>query len=339
MSNPDWTTVHPDFNRDRWGRPLIIPRGGGKPIPYKRVTKYVDVIADKYLLTNWHKRQVAVGLSQRDDLRLSALAHLDDKKELDRIAEQAMQYAKSSAAATQGTAFHTLTDIIDRGGDLPAGLPDNVIRTLDAFREATSCLKVVAIETKCVLDTHEVAGTPDRIYEYGGERYIGDTKTGKITFGAQKIAAQLAVYARSSLYDVATGERTIHEASANRGIVMDVDLEKCTVDLVWIDLEAGWHSVMVARDVWRQRALDKYENLTAPFGTPARPSLHQEKKGEARAAEIAQGTHDRLTALIKGCQTGDQVRALWADHAAEWTDALTAVAADHIRSLGEAVAS
>lgn len=332
----DWTEVQPDFTRDRYGRPLIIPQGGGKPVPYRRVTSYVDVIADKYRLQNWHKRQVAIGLAQRDDLRLSTLAHLDDNNELDRICQQAMDYAKSSAAATQGTAFHTLTDLIDRGGDLPAGLPTNVVKTLDAFREATAPLKVVAIETKTVLDTHQTAGTPDRIYEYGSERYIGDTKTGKIIYGTQKIAAQLAVYARSWLYDVTTGERTAHGASCNRGIVMDVDLEACTVTPVWIDLEAGWQSVMVARDVWRQRALDKYKALTEPFGEPARPSLHAEKKDAARAAEIAAGVTADLAARIRGCQTADQVRALWADNAAAWNDQLTAIAKQHIAGLAVA---
>lgn len=337
---PDWTAVHADFNRvqsgPNKGKPLIIPADGGKPKPYRRMTSYVDVIADKYLLQNWHKRQVAIGLAQRDDLRLSALAHLDDKRELDRICESAMQYAKSSAAATQGTAFHTLTDIVDRGGDLPTGLPDNVLRTLDAFREATAPLKVVAIETKTVLDTHEAAGTPDRIYEYAGERYIGDTKTGKITFGTQKIAAQLAGYSRSWLYDVETGARTAHGCSTNRGIIMDVDLDACTVQLVWVDLEAGWSSLMVARDVWRQRSLDKYDRLTKPFGDPARPSLHQEKKDEAKVAQAADVERRRILSLIENSPTADVVRAVWAANEAAWDDELTAAARKHIESLGVA---
>jgi hypothetical protein len=40
--------------------------------------------------------------------------------------------------------------------------------------------------------------------EYGGKRYIADLKTGSIEWGTLKIAAQLAVYARSHTYDVAT---------------------------------------------------------------------------------------------------------------------------------------
>ena len=132
-----------DFDRDRYGRPLITPANGGKAVPYRRCTSYVDVNADKYGLQQWEKRQVAIGLAQRDDLRLSVLAHLDDNKALDAACKDAKEYALAGAKATKGTAFHALTDIADRGGDLPAGLPANVLRTLDAFREATRDLKVV----------------------------------------------------------------------------------------------------------------------------------------------------------------------------------------------------
>jgi hypothetical protein len=322
-----------DFDRDTWKRPLIIPQGGGKPIAYRRCTSYVDVLADKFKLQQWDKRQVAIGLAQRDDLRLSVLAHLDDKTALDRACNDAKEYALASAAATKGTAFHSLTDIVDSGGDLPSGLPENVVRTLEAFREATKALKVVAIEPKSCLDVYRVAGTPDRIYEYNGERYIGDTKTGTIRFGTQKIAAQLAVYARSWLYDVKTGSRTAHDASTSRGIIMDVDLDACTVDLVWIDLEAGWEAVKVAKSVWDQRALDKYDRLTKPFGEPDRPSLRLEIRDEARTAEAVAADRDRIATLIHNCDTADLVRGVWESNAEVWTDDLTTIAREHIAGL------
>lgn len=327
------TTVPTDFERDRWKRPLIIGPNGGKAVAYRRCTSYVDVLADKFNLQKWDKRQVAIGLAQRDDLRLGVLAHLADKNELDKLCEAAKEYALASAAATKGTAFHSLTDIIDMGGELPAGLPDNVIRTLEAFREATSVLKVVAIEPKSCLDTHKVAGTPDRIYEFEGERYIGDTKTGNIQFGCQKIAAQLAVYSRSWLYNVKTGERTAHGCSTSRGIVMDVDLEACTVEPRWVDLEAGWEAVQVAKAVWDQRALDKHDRLFSPFGAPARPSLRLEKLDDTKAVEQAEAEQARIRKLIDNCATADLVREVWASNEASWTDALTEYAKGRIATL------
>lgn len=337
-----------DFKRDRWSRPLIVPRGGGKPVPYKRCTSYVGVLEDRYNLELWMKRMTLLGAAEREDLRISALAHKDDKAHLNRLAEQAMDAAKASSAATVGTAYHALTDLLDRGGSLPDGLPDEVVKAMDAYQKATVDLKVIEIEHPVVMDNLGVAGTPDRIVEYKGERYIADTKTGTIEFGTLKIAMQLAVYARSALYDVETGERTIHGCSANRGIIYHLPAGTGRAELRWIDLEAGWYAVLAAREVWKQRLCKDctakgnstcrhmYDVLTAPFETPARPSLHQEKKDQARAEELAQGTHDRLAARIRGCQTDGEVRALWAEHAAEWTEALTKVAKAHIAGLAVA---
>lgn len=322
-----------DFDRDRYGRPLIIQPNGGKPVPYRRCTSYVDVIGDKYQLQQWEKRQVAAGLAQRDDLRLNVLAHLGDKKVLDAACKDAKEYALAGAKATKGTAFHALTDIADRGGELPAGLPDNVLRTLDAFREATRDLKVIHIESKVALDTFGVAGTPDRIYEYQDERYIGDTKTGNTQYGVQKIAAQLAVYARSSLYDVETGARDFHGASTNRGIVMDVDLDTCTVELLWIDLEAGWQAVMVAKQVWDQRALDKRKLLVAPFGPTERPSLHLEKRDQAKAENRDDLERASVLKQIAACDNADIIRGLWSTYSSIWTDELTEAARARIASL------
>ena len=212
------TLVTPDrdFDRDRWKRPLIIPAGGGKPVPYRRCTSYVDVLSDKFTLQQWEKRQVAAGLAQRDDLRLAVLAHLNDKAALDRACADAKEYALAGAKATKGTAFHALTDLADLGDDLPAGLPDNVLRTLDAFREATRDLKVVHIESKVVLDTHQVAGTPDRVYSYKGERFIGDTKTGNTQYGVQKIATAPPPTAASSWTSTSTPAPSTSSGSTSR---------------------------------------------------------------------------------------------------------------------------
>lgn len=329
------TLVTPDrdFDRDRYGRPLITPAAGGKPLPYRRCTSYVDVLADKYTLQQWEKRQVAIGLAQRDDLRLNVLAHLGDKNVVDRACQDSKEYALASAKATKGTAFHALTDIVDRGAELPAGLPDNVLRTLEAFREATSALKVRHIESKVCLDTFQVAGTPDRIYEYQGERYIGDTKTGNTNYGMQKIAAQLAVYSRATLYDVDTGARDYHGASTNRGIVMDVDLDACTVNLLWVDLEAGWNAVMVAKQVWDQRALDKRNLLVAPFGPTERPSLHLEKRDQAKAENRDDLERQKVLRQIAACDDAAIIRGLWTTYSSIWTDELTEAARARINSL------
>ena len=61
-----------EIPRDHFGRPLVIPPGGGKPVPYRRCTTFIDVLADRFNLELWKQRQVAVGLSRRPDLLLMA---------------------------------------------------------------------------------------------------------------------------------------------------------------------------------------------------------------------------------------------------------------------------
>lgn len=330
-TEPTWATIHADFKRNHNGWPQIIPQGGGpRPLSYRRMTKYVDVLEDHYLLNNWDRRQVAIGISQREDLRLSVLAHIDApdaKTVIDGACRDAKDFAQARAKATQGTAFHTLTDIIDRGGDLPAGLPDNILKTLEAFKVATAPLKIIAIEPKTVLDTYRVAGTPDRIYELDGVRYIGDTKTGNIHWGTLKICSQLAGYSRSWLYDVATGARSAHGCSTNRGIVMDVDLEKCTVELRWVDLESGMWAMNICKQVWAARKADDFDMLTKPIvpGELSRPSLRLEIAAETRAAEVVAAEQERIAAMLQAATTKEEVLGIWEQFNATWTDALTDV--------------
>jgi hypothetical protein len=330
-------SVRQDFKREtRFGRPLIVPKGGGKAKPYRRCTTYVGVLEDMFNLQRWEKRMVALGLADRADLLLAVAAHRDEKERLDDICNQAKEAAKASASATTGTALHTLTDIVDDGGKLPA-LPPGPAASIRCFQEATASLKVIDIERKLVLDTHQVAGTADRIYELDGQRYIGDTKSGNIELGILKIAMQLAVYARSETYDVETGQRGIHGCSTIRGIVMHMpatdDPAQARCELHWIDLEAGWEAVKVARQVWDQRRL-KFADLTEPFaGPPARPSLRLDKKAETDAAEARRRRVADLTRQIRACPDAEAVRALWATYEAEWDDHLTECAKAHIAKL------
>lgn len=307
------TTPPVDIARDRWGRPMVTPPGGGKPVAYTRCTTFVDVLEDKYNLQKWQQRMVAVGLADRQDLLLAASAHRDDKRRLDEVCEQAREAAAASAAATTGTALHGLTEMIDRGSKLPQ-LSADVLATLDAYIEATKDLKARHIEQFCVQDPLKIGGTPDRIVKYGKDIFIADIKTGSIEWGTLKIAMQLAVYARSHTYDIATGERGTHGADFKRGIIIHLPADSGTCTLHWVDIEAGWYAVQVAKDVRTKRRL-KFSDLTEPFIAPV----------------IETGPD--IPALIAACTTADQVRQVWAAHERIWTDAYTEAAKAHIATL------
>lgn len=333
----DWQSVTPPpkIARDRWGRPLVTPPNGGKAVAYTRCTTFVSAIEDTFNLQKWLIRQTALGLAQRSDLLLAVTAHRNDKRELDKICEQAKEAAAASAKATTGTALHSLTEALDRGQELPA-LPAGAQASIDAYAAATKELKAVAIESFTVLDSLQVAGTPDRVVEYGGERYIADIKTGSIDYGILKIAAQLAVYARGQLYDITTGERSTHGASTTRGVVIHVpstdDPAEAKAELWWIDLEAGWQAVLANRQV-RELRKTKFAQITSPFGHAERPSLRLEKKDQAKAEARAASTADRIRASIDASRTPDEVRAVWASWEAEWTDELTKYAGARVADL------
>ena len=336
-----FTSPTPEISRDRFGRPMVVPPNGKKAVAYSRCTSYIDVLEDKFQLQRWMQRMVALGLASRPDLLLSVSAHREDKKQLDKVCEDAREAAAASAAATTGTALHALTELIDRGQELPAGLPANVLASLDAYKAATACLKAVHIEQFCVQDHLKIGGTPDRIVEFEGSRYIADIKTGSIEWGALKIAMQLSVYSRSQNYDHATGTRTPHGADVNRGIIIHLpavdDPADATCTLHWVDLEAGNHAVNVAKQVREQRTR-KFKDLTQPFtgAAPEVPKIRVERAEATKETARAELLVDELQRRIKASTTPEQVRELWAEHEDVWTPALTECAKAHIASIESA---
>jgi hypothetical protein len=318
------TTVPPEVDRDRYGRPLIKPKGQSKAVPYTRCTTFVSAFEDTYNLEKWKMRQTAVGLSLREDLRLSVAAHKDDKRKLDAACEQAMEAAASSSGATKGTALHAMTEQVDRGLEL-VGVPAEFLPDIAAYKDATAELQPVYIEQLTVHDPWQVAGTPDRVVRYRGKRYIADLKTGDIEYGCGKIAAQLAMYARSEVYDIATGERTMHGAELDKGLVIHLPAGTGTCTVWWIDLLAGWEIARTCRDVRERRKL-KFKDLTTTFAE-AEVDL---------TTTVAESLEANLEQQILAATSADAIRALWPPNEAVWTDHLTQVAKDRIASLGTA---
>src|SRR5436190_1707487 len=110
--------------RDRWGRPLVVPPEGGEPVVYTRVSTLAKALDDLNGLIKWKQRKTAEGLIRRPDLytRVSGeLANGDPdvdwptKRALDDICEEAMEAAGASSGRSSGSAFHQLTEAIDRG--------------------------------------------------------------------------------------------------------------------------------------------------------------------------------------------------------------------------------
>lgn len=204
--------------RDRYGRPLVTPPGGGKPMAYTRATTIAGILDDRYNLELWKLRQVASGLSRRRDLVALAAAqstayatavereNAEDekaaKRALDKICGDAMDAAASGAAANLGSALHQFIDEINQGREpvIPADLRNDV----DAYRNVMRDWDVVASEQFLVLDELKVAGTADVIgrHRKTGTLAVMDLKglaldtpiptpEGWTTMGAIEVGAQV----------------------------------------------------------------------------------------------------------------------------------------------------
>ncbi len=125
-----------EIDRDRYGRPLVVPPNGGKPVAYTRATTIANSLDDASALTAWKMRMAAIGLTTRPDILLSITAAQEDKLAVNSLIEDAMQVAGANKAANIGTAIHSFAEQLDLGHDLgvvpPEWMPD-----VKAYEQAT----------------------------------------------------------------------------------------------------------------------------------------------------------------------------------------------------------
>lgn len=251
--------------RDRWNRPLIEPEGGGKPIPYTRVSTLAKALDDKTALTRWKQRQVVVGIGNRPDLASLAQAVKGDDRKLDEIVETAMTAAESERAANIGTALHALSEQVDDGADIDT-LPAEFQADLRAYRDALLPIQVLAKEQFVVTDEVEAAGTFDRLVCLpDGRVMVADIKTGrhepKYPHGA---ATQIAVYSRGHLY--APGKGRLGRLAdlgvdQRHGLLIHLPAGTGRCDLYLLDLAVGWalaQTAVAVRQAFKGKPIETY---------------------------------------------------------------------------------
>ena len=250
-----------EIERDRYGRPMVMPVKGKKKVAYTRATTIANSLDDASALVAWKMRMAALGLTTRPDLLLAISAAGEDKMAINAYIEEAMDAAGASKAANIGTAIHALTERLDLGQELGV-VPDQWLPDIRAYEEATKVLNKVYIEQFCVLDKFKIAGTPDRLVEYKGELFITDLKTGRIDH-PNNIAMQLAIYAHGLPYDIATATRgSWGDVNKEKAIIVHLPAGTGACKLVFIDIAEGWKGVQFAMKVrkWRDQ-----KGLTTQF--------------------------------------------------------------------------
>lgn len=300
----EFTQADAGIQRDRWGRPLIVPPDGGKPVAYTRVTTLAGALEDKEGLVKWKARMTLLGLLSEPSLMKEAeVFPADAKEQLDRICEQAAAAGGANAAAELGTLLHSLCEDFDRTGAIePTHRLD-----VDAYARATERLSMLDIEGFGVLDELAVAGTWDRIVALpDGRRMVADIKTGDVS-RPQKIGMQLALYARSVPY--IDGVRwDSPRPDLTEGIVIHLPAGKGQCTLYRADLVRGWEDVQLALKVRAaRRGIPSMPALTLPFPTDAQS--------------------DRITNELRAARTVDQLRQIWAQYVNDgWAEEHTAIA-------------
>jgi len=270
------TFTHPTtdpWTRNHYGWPMIQPEDGGKPIPYMRASKIAKYLGDTFQLEQWMKRQVVLGMAERDDLVLLAKASTpEDKDRLNDIAKQATDAARANTKANIGSAIHTFTDRVDEGMD-PEEVPEPWRSDLIAYRDAIAAagLEVVAKELAVCNDHIQAAGTFDRLFrattgQRAGQTFVGDLKTGGDDRFPHATAQQIAVYANAHLYREDKGGRYGYlpdlGVSTAVGLMVHLPQGTGTCTIYALDIEKGWALVSTAVAV--KRAM-KDKTLITPY--------------------------------------------------------------------------
>jgi hypothetical protein len=185
---------------------------------------------------------------------------------MDALAEEAMELAGVHLKAEHGTHLHMLTAIYDTEGPDALRARDDVTPAdmADVQAYATACkklgLEVVDVERRIVVKAKGHTGTLDRTYYYKAEgatrrtKVVGDLKTGRIDYGAGKIATQIGDYADGEIYDPLTHEFGKLGASRAVGLLIHLPAGTATCTIYELDLRKGFEGLKLVDAVtdWRR---------------------------------------------------------------------------------------
>jgi hypothetical protein len=244
-----------------------------------------------------HRRDVAIARARKADrkgkLEIGELATYvngawsDFKKGLDALADEVFEVGGGREKAQKGTDLHALCDLYDsegmqaiadklaEGEITPADMAD-----VEAYADAMQRIgaKVIESERVVVDDEGKIAGRLDRVVmvklpgEQRARRRVLDIKTGRVDYGAAKIAMQLAKYAEMTGYDLNTHEREDLKIDRAKGILLHLPAGEAKAHVHVVDLTVGRRGLALAKQVrtWRsegKRAIDLKADVLDELGS------------------------------------------------------------------------
>ena len=263
--------IEVEIPRDHMGRPLIKAPGAHERTTYERPSSAGKCLVDSGFIVDWAKRNAAQGFAENPELLAQFIA-ADSNKAKNAIVRKAERLAGGSAKAILGTAFHSDFDHDQNGRPIL----DPAFRSpLDSLYAALADndLSIVPGWAEAFLVNHETrfAGSIDLLVTDGIDTFVADIKTGGLYH--IEYAVQLFIYATMSrrywhgsnangLFD---SETPLPELSTSAAVILQVDLDRATTRLHWVDLEAGAEAFDLAQQVLRIRNV----KTIAPFTVEA----------------------------------------------------------------------
>lgn len=241
----------------------------GKERLYTRTTTFIDVLEDKSQLEKWRNRVILVGLHQ-DPQILVEVARTDplDKDAMNKLSQRAFEAGDGHLKAQKGTDLHRLTYLWDMLLPIPP-LTDADQADLHSYVGITNTSRFKGYlhrEHRVVVDHLKVTGTPDGVVTYecldGVVRnVIIDIKTGRVDYGAGKMAQQLRIYAEGELYTDDGSDTGLREplpdVSKEIGLILELPqggaINGVKPVLYEVDLNTGWYGANLSKQVrsWR----------------------------------------------------------------------------------------
>lgn len=322
----------------------------------KSVTAVAKIAPDSYALEQWHKRQVAIGLMLEPRLAERVAVDPDNKEAVNKVCEEALQIAGAHHAANRGTQRHRASELADTDGKL---LTEQQRQDAAAWQRTIEHHKLEIlpgfVEGFAVWPDHCVTGRFDRIARYRGRHVIVDLKSGRNSvMYPQSTAVQLALYARAPLISAkatTTGDRSTVTEWTNPPADLDLDTgyvvlleDDMEIGELWeIDIAHGWVGAQQALSIVDWRKAYRYGAELArpvePVTEEAAVALLERELGAVilspdgpvrdallKAADDVDLESLSLPDQIRTAPTEAVLEALWAEHRAEWTAGLTALA-------------
>lgn len=312
----------------------------GKLTSYTRASTVAKTLEDTWMLDAWAKRMMLIGLQRSLALQADLEQMLSEfeaedltgnparelRKPLNDLAKEAQFRAGSKAAAEFGSAVHAWCEWVDHGGWIWA-VPDMFRPWVYAHRRvlAESGLFVdrnwterIILNTQC-----GVAGTLDRLFwNHRGQLFLGDIKTSRgMDYSWLYFAIQLAIYHGAShvLSLDGTHWEPMPPLNPHSALVMHLPRDEPeTSRLVPICMRFGAEALHTAMTVRRLRSSAEKSAQSVSYTVGS------------MSAEMARWHAARFA--VETSQTEAEMAHVWDRYHDVWTDELTALGRNFLRS-------